>query len=239
MKSNKIAINILTISLILFFLSTVSGVIAAPTSYDIPTKIDISKKYVFYLHGTGVEIWGPSGAHPRLGRFDYHGVVKAFQDRGFTVISEVRPKDTEIAEYSKKVVEQINSLLGAGVPPENITVLGFSKGGVIAMYVSAGVKNPNIKYIVAACCVYKGKFKSIYKKSLKEAAPYLSGLFLSIYDEKDHICGTCKETFRVAPEGVKYTEVELKVGEGHSTFFGPRDDWIDPVVDWIHSKQSK
>jgi predicted esterase len=239
MKTNKIAINILTLSLILLFFFAVSGVIAAPTSYDIPTKIDISKKYLFYLHGTGIEKWGPNGSHPRWGRFDYHGVVKAFQNRGFIVISEVRPEGTDIADYAKKVVQQINSLLNAGVPPENINVLGFSKGGVIAMYVSAVIKSPKIKYIFAASCVYKGEFKPIYKKSLKEAAPSIMGFFLSIYDEKDPICGTCKQTFKAGTEDAKYTEMELKVGKGHATFFGPMDEWIDPVTNWIAKIDSK
>lgn len=239
MKSNKIVISVLTVSLSLLFFSTVSSVIAARASYDIPATIDISKKYLFYLHGNGVEINGPTGAHPRWGRFDYHGVVEAFQNRGFIVISEVRPKGTDIVQYAKKEVKQINSLINAGVPPENITILGFSKGGVIAMYVSAGVKNATIKYIFAASCVYKGKFKKIYKKTLEEAAPFIVGSILSIYDEKDPICGTCKKTFQVAPEGTKYTEIELEVGKGHATFFGPMNEWIDPVTNWIAEMESK
>ena len=52
----------------------------------------------------------------------------------FVVISEQRPRNTDVEEYAGKVTGQITALLDAGVPAENITVLGASKGAAIAIY---------------------------------------------------------------------------------------------------------
>ena len=183
-----------------------------------------------------VEKRGPHGEHPRHGAHDYHGLVKAFADRGFKVISEMRPGGTNPSRYAEKVAQQVETLLGGGVPPEHIAVTGFSKGGVITLFVSARLKNPEINFVVMAGCG-KGPFERAYTRVLRQAAPSLQGRFLSIYDAGDQEADTCQRAFEKASKGVASTEIKLSTGLGHGLFYRAREDWLEPVVDWINRKQ--
>jgi hypothetical protein len=70
------------------------------------------------------------------GVYEYEAILKKFAGYGFIVISEQRPKNADVEEYAKRTVEQIILLLDANVPPENITVVGASKGANIAITAS-------------------------------------------------------------------------------------------------------
>ena len=89
---------------------------------------------VFYLHGRIIEVEGVQPTHPRFGLYDYLGVVDALQANGATVIADVRSGNTNVLEYAHGVVDQIEALIESGEPANNITVVGFSKGGAIAIY---------------------------------------------------------------------------------------------------------
>src|ERR1035437_3073952 len=95
------------------------------------------QSYLFYLHGAIVEDQGPNAVSQQFGAYEYEGILNAFRKEKFTVISEVRAKNTVVTDYAKKVVRQIDSLLKTGVPANKITVLGGSKGAVITLYVSS------------------------------------------------------------------------------------------------------
>ena len=114
-----------------------SGFGIAKFSYDPPSVIKPSARYIFFLHGKTVENHGPNGRHPCFGIYDYHGIVRSFTSCGFTVISEIRPKGTKLDKYARKIVRQIKALMADGIPPQHITVVGFSKGSVITLLVSA------------------------------------------------------------------------------------------------------
>ena len=100
---------------------------------------------------------GSTGApkSPAFGMYDYFKIVKALSDEGFLVISEIRDRNTDVNEYAGKTARQISYLLRAGVPPGKITVVGGSKGGIIAIRVSNILKNRKMKYVILA-----GFFKS-------------------------------------------------------------------------------
>src|SRR4051812_32391537 len=89
-------------------------------------------RYVFYLHGAIVEDQGPQGVSPRFGRYDYPGILDAFRRRGFTLVSEVRPRGTDPGAYADRVVAAVRALVARGTPASRITVIGASKGAVIA-----------------------------------------------------------------------------------------------------------
>jgi hypothetical protein len=94
----------------------------------VPDHPDASKRYLFYLHGRIIELQGRKAVSPDYGPYEYDGILRALAEAGFEVISEVRPSDTGL-EYGKKIAAQARSLLAAKVPPEHITIAGFSKGG--------------------------------------------------------------------------------------------------------------
>lgn len=236
----KKSLYLLLIVFILLFLCVTAPVSAKP-SYKMPSDIDTSAKYLFYMHGAIVENLGPQGVHPKhpdWGPHDYYNILKSFEEKGFKVISEERPKRTNPLKYSKKVAGQVKTLLKAGVPPENITISGFSKGGTMTLMVATLLKSPKNKYVVlAGCCSNHNsqKVSSLYKKIVLSHAKDLQGQFLSIYDTVDDECQTCEKEFKMAaPETINSTEIELKEGLGHGLFWTAREEWLEPMVSWIN-----
>jgi len=112
--------------------SNIQGII----SKDIPENVDAKAKYLFYLHGKIVEDQGVGAKHERHGEYEYEKILESFKAEDFTVISEVRPKDTDIKDYAAKVTRQINKLIEKGVSPQDITVVGASKEAWITMLIS-------------------------------------------------------------------------------------------------------
>ena len=84
----------------------------------------------------------------KFGAYDYPGIIRALSKNGTRMISEVRPKDTDPSAYADKVVAQVHSQLRAGLPASRITIVGASKGSVIAMLVSTRLKNPRVRYVL-------------------------------------------------------------------------------------------
>lgn len=58
------------------------------------------------------------------------------------------------------VTRQVQTLLAAKVPPERITVIGFSKGGGIATRTSALLKNDKVNFVFLAACG-DGSFRGV------------------------------------------------------------------------------
>ncbi len=114
----------------------------------IPSKVDTLKKYLFYLHGSIIEEQGIRPVSEKYGTYEYEKILKSLAKTGFNVISEPRPKNTDVFNYAKKVVAQIDSLLKSRVPPKNITVIGASKGAGIAVLISHLLKNDELKNVV-------------------------------------------------------------------------------------------
>ncbi len=196
---------------------------------DVPEVPKVDAKYIIYLHGVGIEKVGIAKASE-----DYNGIVKALEGRGFIVISEVRSSDTKINEYGKKVAGQVRTLITKGVPPENITVVGYSKGGLITLWASAAGDNPKVNYVVMAGCVLKGS--EHYDTYANKVAPKLKGRILSMFDTADPDRGTCKDFFDAAGNKVTGKEIKFEAGVGHGLFMKPIDLWIKPLTDWANGK---
>ena len=214
----------LTICLfVLFYFNTNS--LATPANYEMPSNIDRSIRYFFFLHNYYVETQGPNGA------CKYYDILQTFADSGFKVISEVRSGEIVPSEYAKKIVQQVKRLLDAGVAPEHITIAGHSKGGVIAICVASQLENPKIRYIIMAGCGIK---------TLEPDYPDFTGLkgnFLSVYASSDSIASSCNELFSKANKEISNKEVKLESEKGHKLFFAPEDIWIEPVMVWIEEKK--
>jgi hypothetical protein len=152
---------------------------------DIPEKINRKGKFLFYLHGLIIENEGIRPTSPKFGVYEYEEILETFKNRGFIVVSEARPKGTDPEQYAAKVVEQVKELLKAGVAPQNITIVGASRGGGIAMITSTLLKNRRVKFVIMAAC---GDW-DVYRK----VGVDLWGKILSIYDINDDIAGTCSD----------------------------------------------
>ncbi len=159
----------------------------------------------------------------RYGVYEYQQILDAFRSRGFIVISEARAKDTDGNQYAAKVVEQITRLLEANVPPNKITVVGASKGAVIAMLASTLLKNRNVNFVLMCNC---------NDYILENYDLDLHGNVLSIYDAADEYGQSCQKFFERASGLNKHEEMELRTGLGHGIIFRPMAEWIDPVANW-------
>jgi hypothetical protein len=193
---------------------------AAEPSYSMPAAIDRSASYLFFHHNYYVETKGVNGD------CKYYDILKSFTDKGYTVISEIRPKDISVIEYGKKAAADVHKLLNAGVPPEKITVAGHSKGGVIVLQVAAQLENPKINYAILAGFGIKG-----YEKGYPDFRT-LKGNLLSIYASSDKIAGSCGSAFTQTREGFSAREIVLDNPAGHQLFFKPADIWIEPVINF-------
>jgi hypothetical protein len=198
------------------------------SSYAFPEKINPSTHYLFYLHGKIVEDQGLKAVSPEYGEYQYKEILKKLGSTGQVVISEQRPKDADPLEYAQITSGQVTSLLKAGVPPGNITVVGASKGAGIAIFVSNLLANEQINYVLLAIC------DPLTVDFLAQGGIALYGNVLSIYDETDSYAGSCENLFSAsAGYGLeKYEEIVLHLGKGHGILYQPYDEWLLPTLEW-------
>lgn len=195
-------------------------------------NVNPSAKYFFYLHGAIMEKQGRNATSPRHGPYLYDSIIEHFEDRGLTVIEEVRG-EVKPHQYASKVAMQVRKLMAAGVPAENICVGGFSKGGFITLLVASSLNESGVAYVVMAGCG-KGKYARPYEQFLKmKRGARLKGRVYSIYAGSDLDAQTCRKAFEQSSgDGFIYKENRVKSGKGHGLFYQPRPQWVDPVAIW-------
>ncbi|MFL6742253.1 MAG: alpha/beta hydrolase [Sphingomicrobium sp.] len=181
------------------------------------------QRYVYYLHGKIVEDSGPRGVSPRFGRYDYSGIIAALRRGGLTVISEVRRRNTDPSAYADKVVAQIRRQVAQGVPPSHITVVGASKGSVIATLVSTRLADRRVRYVLLANC---------NDWLIRTWNPHLSGAVLSLYETSDDVGGSCRPLVRRSPAVTSFAEIRLTTGLGHGIVYRPLPAWTRPAIAW-------
>jgi hypothetical protein len=208
---------------ILLVFATLGTVAAA----DDLTHADPRKVYLFYLHGRIIEEAGPRPIDDAWGLYDYPAVVDAMGSRGAVVVSEQRPRDTNVAEYAAKVVSQIDALVQAGVPESQIAVVGFSKGGSIAMFASALPSNQHrdIKYVFLAACV---------EPLAERPRLSLKGHVLSIREASDDLTKSCRPVADYSGNLQSLSEMTIDTGAQHGAFYLPREEWTIPTLQWVH-----
>jgi len=186
-------------------------------------------KYLFYLHGKIIEDQGiPRPRSEKFGYYEYEKILEAFRSRGFVVRSEIRPQNTDALGYAQKVVGEVRRLLQAGVSPGRITVVGASKGGIIAMLASAMLQNRDLNFVFLASC-HDVAFKELQARGMS-----VSGNIFSIYDAADTGAGSCRNFFKAARENNlgSVKEVVVRLGLGHGLLYRPYAEWVEPVVAW-------
>ena len=198
------------------------GQAPVPVVPHAPERPDAAGRYLFYLHGRIVEDQGVDAVSPEHGEYQYSAIVQQLATEGFTVISEVRPPDTDPEVYADAVARDVRHLLGAGVSPRNITVIGASKGAVIAMLVSSRL-TAAIRYVVLANC---------NEYIFRTYSMNLHGHVLSIYEASDELGQTCRPLFDRSPELGQRHEIRLTTGLRHGFIFRPLESWLRPAVAW-------
>lgn len=196
------------------------------TGDDIAARdsFDRNSRFIIYLHGKIIEDEGVNAEHPEHGRYEYFETLSYLATSGGKVISEVRSSGTNGVEYAEIVTGWITHLLDAGVPPQNISVVGFSKGAGIAIFVSDMLKNPDINFVLIGIC---GDWIN------SNTAIVLSGRVLSLFETSDDLGGSCQDLADRSPGITGFKEISYSTGEGHGAFYQAESFWLDAVLEWI------
>ena len=216
------------ISLLMILTFLTSGLLMHAQHIHATTPENINSKgtYVFYLHGAIVQRQGANAVSDRFGAYEYANIVQALADKGYQVISEVRPKDAEIVPYANKVSDEISELLFSGVPANRITVVGASMGGYMTLEVAYKLTNPDLNYAVLGLCS-DSAFNYFSKHSGE-----LCGNFFSIYEKSDDP-KSCSKLLDHLNCGKIFKELALDMGNGHGFLYKPYPEWMNPLSEWI------
>lgn len=188
-----------------------------------PAEGQAAPRYLIYLHGRIIEEQQtPRPTDSVFGIYEYEAILDSLQHAGLVVLSEMRPPKANSDSFAARVVRQVDSLLGLGVPPGNITVAGFSKGGWIAILAASRLQNPNVSFVFMAAC---GPWAF-------EPDLHVNGRMLSLYETSDSLGVSCAPMFAHRSPGSAVEEIALSLGLGHGTFFQPRSAWLAPLIAW-------
>ena len=193
-------------------------------------NLETEKDYIFFIHNKFLEENSDGTFSDKYNvTVDYEGILQSFKKDGFIVLSEKRIKNTDTKKYAEKIVSQIDSLIKTGVKPNHITIVGTSKGGYIAQYVSTFAKNPNLNFV----------FIGSFQESDIENYPEINfcGNILTIYEKSDFFGVTAikrKETSKLKIN--QFKEIELNTGLKHGFLYIASDEWIKPCKMWAKRK---
>jgi len=199
---------------------------AGETLSAIPAKPDPAQQYLIYLHGKIVEEKGaPQPVDARFGVYDLPALTDALGSRGAVVISQQRPKGTDYIAFAGLVVSQVEQLIAAGVPEDRIAVVGFSKGGAIALRVSSFLRRPNVRFVLLAACWREN-----------EPQVSLTGRVLSIREKTDELAPhSCKPLAERVERPTSFEEIIIETGKSHGAFYLPRAVWTKPTLDFVEA----
>lgn len=191
----------------------------------VPDNPDSNCRYLFYLHGLIVEEAGIRPKSEEHGYYEYERILETLAGEGFVVISEAREKGTQVKDYAENIAEQIRKLFNNGIAPNHIIVVGASKGGVIASYVSAILQERGLYFVMLA---------GLFEKCLVDEHLILHGNVLSIHDRSDKLSITPAPYFQRSAGLGKFKEIVLNLDNGHGLIYKPYREWIDPMLLWVN-----
>jgi hypothetical protein len=117
----------------------------------------------------------------------------------------------------------VQKLISLGVKPQNISLVGFSRGGEITILASNNLQNPDVNIILLASCASFMKNRELFK---------VYGKIFSIYETSDMV-GSCQFLINQSTNVSSFNEVSISTGKEHGAFFKPISDWIKPVKKWL------
>lgn len=183
-----------------------------------------SMKHIFYLHGMIIEVQGINAVSPQFGPYEYTTIVDSLKATGAKVHSEVRTENTDFYEFGKKVSKQIDDLIAKGVAPSDIKVIGASKGGMIAMYISDMNVN-KVNYVLLG---------SSSDYSRKTFDWNLHGNILGIYEKSDTVAGDNYQYWiDKSTNASKFEQLQINTGLGHGFLYTPNKAWLNPAKEWM------
>ncbi|WP_048330889.1 hypothetical protein [Bizionia psychrotolerans] len=184
-------------------------------------------RFLFFLHNRFLEEHSLQDEHPDFGRTEYEEIISEFKKSGLHVISEKRQGNVNARDYAITIVRQIDSLLKRGIEAKNITVVGTSKGGYIAQYVSTLANNSELNFV----------FIASFQDSDIQNIPDINycGNILNIFEKSDPFGVSALERIKTSTCKIEhFKEIELQTGMGHGFLFKPLEEWIKPTINWAY-----
>lgn len=195
----------------------------------LPAATASEARYLIYLHGKLIEDQGLPAVSAEHGEYRYGAILDRFASLGFTVLSETRSRNADVTAHAKRAVAQIDSLIEIGVRPENITVVGASKGAYIAALTSHLTRRPQLNFVLLAGCHPRTV------AYMRDHGVDLYGRVLAIRDVADtEFAGSCEEVFSFSEAIGESEEIVLNVGTGHGILYQPLDEWVLPTSEWAN-----
>lgn len=186
-------------------------------------------RYIIFLHNRFLETNSLEDEHPKYGKVDYHGIVQQFEKAEFEVLSKIRKgENINATEYADSVIVLIDSLISLGIPEQNITIVGISKGGYIAQYVATEAKQEDLNY------VFVGAFNLRDVQDIPQIQ--FSGNVLNIYEKSDPYSDPAITRVQTTKRRMgHFKDLEINTGLNHGFIFVPRKEWIEPTIEWALS----
>ncbi|WNC68648.1 alpha/beta hydrolase [Thalassotalea nanhaiensis] len=183
---------------------------------------------MFYSHGFIVEGKNPTPINPRWGMYDFPKIKNALADDDYNLIAYHRPKGTNPRVFAKKLTENANTLISKGVKPENITFIGFSRGGAITVLTSNYLASEKVNFVILAGC-------STFVNNNPELDVF--GNVFSVFETSDGV-GSCQFLIDRSKRVTTFEEISISTGKEHGAFYTPIGEWVIPVKNWVKSKGS-
>ncbi len=185
-------------------------------------------KYIYYLHGRIIEIQGKNAISEEYGKYEFDSIVNVFKDSNSIVIAEVRTENVDYLQYANKVSKEIDSLVKLGIKSKNITVIGASKGAIIASNISNINSNP-INYVFLAG-------NNDYQEEHNDWK--FHGQVLCFYDDSDNIAGKNYDYWKNKPNyATKFEQIKIDKKIGHGFLYKPYKEWVEPAKKWILNQE--
>ncbi|WP_424964529.1 hypothetical protein [Dinoroseobacter sp. S375] len=204
-----------------------AGAQAQTVLREMPEQVDPARHYIFYIHGRIVETEGPEAVSERFGPYDFKGITEGLASRGQTVIAELRAPGG--LDYVDTLATHIRRMQDEGVPARNITVVGFSKGGYMALRVARALQDPEVNFAILAGCIAE----AISGEDL--SGDGLDGRLLSMANSADTLGFPCTPLFARNTHLASPVSVVFHEGSGHGLFYAADPVWMTPLLDWIEA----
>jgi hypothetical protein len=201
-------------------------VYAEKTYEQFPDRVDPNGKYVFYSHGKIVEGKDTNPIHPSWGEYDFPKVKEALSSEHYTLVAYHRPENINPKKYALKLSNDVQKLISLGVKSQNISLVGFSRGGEITILASNNLQNPDVNIILLASCASFMKNRDLFK---------IYGKVYSIYETSDMV-GSCQFLINQSNDVTSFNEISISTGKEHGAFFKPISEWVKPVKKWLGDK---
>ena len=205
-----------------------SSCIANNIFENFPREIKSNEQYVFYSHGLIVEGQNPMPINPRWGMYNFPEIKTALSDDSYNLIAYHRPKGTDPRDFANKLADNANSLINKGVKPENITFIGFSRGGAITVLTSNFLASDKVNFVILAGC-------SKFVKNNSELEVF--GNIFSVFETSDGV-GSCQFLIDRSKKVKTFKEISITTGKEHGAFYNPLPERIIPVKMWLKSNRS-